>query len=71
MLHVSSLELLIMGSFIPFVLLWMKFLVNFGQIKQLQRPQRLIFCLCSKRVHGFSPMIGFPVKMFLSDCFFY
>ena len=45
--------LVIMGNFIPFVLLWMKFLVdNFGQIRQLRRLQRLIFCLCSKRFHG-------------------
>ena len=56
-----------MGNFIPFVLLWMKFLVdNFGQIKQLRRLQLLIFCLCWFLL---SPMIGFPVKMFLSDCF--
>ena len=43
MLHVSSLELLIMGNFILFVLIWMKFLADsLGQIGQLRRLRRLI-----------------------------
>ena len=44
----------------------MKFLVDsFAQIAQLQRSQHLIFCLCSKRFHGYR---GFVLGLILCGC---